>query len=774
MLEKLTEGEQREKSEKAHAARLLKRIKFFDKELTDRSKKWDKVTEHINGNPNDDGKGGLVRTNVMAVKLDSVQTNIYAKSPEIAVLIDDHIDTADYPTIKPFAKTLEIALNELFVKEASLKRIGKMAVKLSQSSTVAWFKVMYQKDIRTDGFIQNRLNDTQDNIERINRLIAETKDNGGDTTDHDAKVFELKQTAQSLQSKIEVAIADGLVVDLVNPKDIILLDAGLKEISDYAQCSCIVHRVKISVGKFKDKYKKEPPEGTKYFNSFENKENKEEKSDGDDRLVCLFEAWSLDELSVYTLLEGYDGYIEAPTQPENLGKQWYPFFPLQLRQVAGIKYPMSPAELLIELGDEYNMKRTADANHKDKNRAVRLLNTASGITDAEIKAINSRKGSDEFIGISADPNIPLANQIGSLPEIPYNPAMYDTSQVLFDIEMISGAQDAASGAVRVAKTATEAEISNAGQQGRVSEMIDIIEDCLSAMANYAAQLLLQNVSAETIMQKFGAKSVWPQLDKEQLFNMVNITIRAGSTARPNKVRERDQWIQLLPNIQQAVMAYSEAKQTNNKDLENITIFMLEETFKRFDEKLDVKSMLGMSDDGEENPDAAQQQQLMQQAQEMQQQLQVAQAENDQLKQIAQQAQAALQEKDTQIQELTNKSSSLSAANDVKHREIDLKHREIDMKEKDIENQATLNQNEVTEKQVNIDAIGQLVQQTAQVAQTVANLVEVANREPKKEGAKKKTARAIEMPDGSWMMESIEEELPEEAEPPLEDFNELTE
>ena len=381
MLDKLTDGEQRDKAEKAHAARLLKRIKFFDEELTKRAKSWDKVTEHINGNPNSDDKGGLVRTNVMAVKLDSVQTNIYAKSPEIAVLIDEHIDSAEYPTIKPFAKTLEIALNELFVKEASLKRIGKMAVKLSQSSTVAWFKVMYQKDIRTDGFIQNRLNDTQDNIERINRLIAETKDNGGNTNDYDANIFQLKQTAQSLQSQIEVAISEGLVVDLVNPKDIILLDSGLKEVSDYAQCSCIVHRVKLSVGKFKDKYKKEPPEGTKYFNAFE---SKVDKSDGDDRLVCIYEAWSLDELSVYTLLEGYEGYVEAPAQPKNLGQQWYPFFPLQLRQVSGIKYPLSTAELLIELGDEYNMKRTADANHKFKNRAVRLLNTASGISDAEI------------------------------------------------------------------------------------------------------------------------------------------------------------------------------------------------------------------------------------------------------------------------------------------------------------------------------------------------------------------------------------------------------
>lgn len=760
MLEKLSDGEKKSQDEKAHAARLLKRIKHFDTELNKRSKGWEKALKHVDGNPND-GDGILVRTNVIATKLDSVQTNIYAKSPDIAVFIDENIDTAEYPIIKPFAQTLEIALNELFVKKANLKRIGKMAVKTSQVSSVAWMKVMYQKDIRTDAIIQNRINDTQDNIERITRLMQETKENGGDINENEANVFELKQTMAALQKKVEVTISTGLVVDLINPKDLIILDSSLKDLGDYGQSSCIVHRVKIPVSKFKDKYKKDPPSGCKYYSSVENKPDGE--GDGDDRLVCMFEAWSLDEMTVYTLIEGYEGYVQEPMQPEMQGELWYPFFPLQLRQLAGIKYPLSTAELLIELGDEYNHKRTSDSVHKEKNRAVRLLNKSTNITDAEIKAINQRSGSDEFIGISADPTVPLSNQIGSLPEIPYNPAMYDTSQVLFDIEMISGAQDAASGAIRVAKTATEAEIASAGQQGRIAEMIDIIEDCLSAMSNYAAQLLLQNVSAQEIQAQFGEKSVWPQLDKDKLFKMVNITIRAGSTAKPNKSRERDQWVQLMPNIKEAISAYAEAKQTGNKELENVMVFLLEETFKRFDEKIDVKSMLGMADDGEEDPEQAQQQQLMQQAQEMQQQLTVAQAENEQLKQIAQQAQAKIAEQDSEIQDLSNKTSNLSAANDVKHREIDVKNREIDLKEKDLEAKAQLNENDTIEKQVNIDAISQLVQQTAQITQTVSTLVDAVKQKPKKEGAKKKTARAVEMPDGSWVMESIEEEVPQPAE-----------
>jgi hypothetical protein len=738
MLEKLTDNEQRDKTEKAHAKRLLDRIKYFDKELSKRAKQWDKAIKYIDGNPHDDGKGGLVRTNVVATKLDSVQTNIYAKSPEIAVLVDENIDAEQYPVLKPFAKTMEIVLNEYFVKGANLKQQGKKAVKLSQAATVAWAKVMYQSDIRTDGFIKNRINDTQDNIERIKRLLLETKEQGEDTQEHEARLFELNQHVLAMQQELEVTLATGLVVDIIHPKDIIILDSSFKEIQDYAQAGAIAHRVKITAGKFKDKYKKEPPEGTKYYSAHEEKQ--EQDADGDDRLVCLYEVWSLDELSVYTLIEGYCGYIEAPQQPENLGKQWYPFFPLQLRQVAEVKYPLSHAELLMELGDEYNKKRTGAAEHKDKNRPVRLLNKASGITDEELGKINGRKASDEFIGLSADPTIPLQNQIGHLPEIPYNPEMYSTSEVLFDIEMISGAQDAASGAIRVAKTATEAEIASAGQQGRVAEMVDIIEDWFSAMSEYAAQLLLQNVSAEEIQRKFGVKAVWPQLDsKQELFDMVDITIRAGSTARPNKMREREQWIQLLPNIEKAATGYAEAKQSGNKELENVITFLLEETFKRFDEKISVKEILGIEEDEE--------QQQPEIPQEVIEQVNVMQAENQELKSIAEQAQQ-------QIAELTQQLQEMSANQEIKSREIDLKHRELNIKETDINAKGMESQANVAEKQVSIDAMSALMEQSAQVAQTVVELAQVVANKTE-EPTKRKIAKAVRQPDGSILLESIE-------------------
>lgn len=746
MLEKVDEHKQSEESaQKKHAIRLLKRIKHFEKEIKERDKSWQKVINHVNGLTDDDGQKGLVRTNIVSSKLNTIATNVYARAPEIAVSLNERLDSADYSAIKKFAKTLETALNTLFVHEANIKKVGKQAFALSQLKTVAWAKVIYQKDVREDPQVKNRINDTQDNIERIKRLIKETEKSNGNCDDNEAKLFELNQNVESLHKKIEVTVADGLVVDVIEPKDIIILDSSCIEIDDYAMASAIAHRVKVPVSKFKDKYKKEPPQGTKYYADHNDKAVDSEVND--DNLVCMYEVWSIEDLSYYTLIEGYNGYIEAPKQPEKLGKQWYPFFPLQLRRVSGVKYPYSDAELLLELGEEYQSKRTADSQHRLKNAPLRLANKSTGITDTEMMAINNRTNNTDVIMISSDPNTPLQNQLGHLPEIPYNPATYDVSSTLFDIEVVSGAQDAASGAIRTAKTATEAEIQASGQQGRTSHMADLVEDWLSDMASYAAQLLLQNVDEAVIKQKFGDEAVWPSLSKDEIFNMITISIRAGSASRPNKMRERDQWIQLMPSIEKSIQVFSEAKQSNNEELKKLTIGLLDETLRRFDEKLDAKTLLGINEEeeAEQSPPIPP---------EMIEQMKVLQAENEQLKQLAQQAQQTNQQASQQIASLQQEKDLLSKANDVKHREIDFKNREFELKENELQGNQTMQENEVVAQQVNIDAVQALVQQSASVAESVAMMVEnIQNKQI--EAPKRKMATAKKMPDGSFVMESIE-------------------
>ena len=619
--------------ERAHCQRLLKRIKAHEKQLKERAKKWKLARDYADGDVNDDGEGGLVRVNLIGSMLEAVQPSIYARAPEIAVEVDDNLDTSQYPMIKKFALTLENALNKFLVKDAQMKKRGKAAVRGALTSTIGFVKVIYQINYKDDPIIRNRINDTQDNIERINLLLKETDPEDAQCAEHEAKLFELNQQVSALEKQVEIVASEGLVVDVLRVDDLIILDSSVRDIDDFDQSDCNVHKIKMTVGAFKRQFGKEPPRGSNTY-ILEDCENKDDKDfDGDDKMIVVYEAWSMSDLTVYTLCEGAQEYIRPPYQPTTLGQKWYPFFGLQLRRVEGKKYPQSFVEQLIELQDEYNTMRTNAKEHRRKNLPVRVFNKSAGITDEEIQAVNNRTIQTDVIGVTADNPEKFKDQLASFPEIPFNPAMYDPSGILYDMERVGNTQDAAVGAIRKAKTATEAEIAASGQQGRASESLDVVEDWLSEIATYAAQLLLQNVPETIIKKKFGENAVWPTMAKKELFELVNVTIRAGSTSKPNKMRERDQWIQLLPEIQKAVDAITQAKQAGNEQAANIVIALLDETFKRFDEKLDVKNLLGMTDEEGNELDGQEEipPEIMQKIQELQQQLQAVMQENEQLK-----------------------------------------------------------------------------------------------------------------------------------------------
>jgi hypothetical protein len=163
---------------------------------------------------------------------------------------------------------------------------------------------------------------------------------------------------------------------------------------------------------------------------------------------------------------------------------------------------------------------------------------------------------------------------------------------MMGFELVSGAQDASAGSVQQAKTATEAEIMAQGAISRRSEMLDIIEDWLTDIANYAAQILLMVLSKEQVIEVVGDSASWPEmLPKEQVFKLVNISIRAGSTAKPNKIRERDQWIQLAPQLTNSILQIAQFRQQGMTDIAEALRKILDESLKRFDERFTVDMFL---------------------------------------------------------------------------------------------------------------------------------------------------------------------------------------
>jgi hypothetical protein len=624
--------EEQSDQQKALARKWSKRIESALKAQTEskQEERYKKNRQYVRGDAGSDGKGGLVRTNIIHSNFAAILPQIYAKNPEISVIPTEAAGGNAYGWVGPFCKTMQAVLNRSFVTDGKLKKRAKSAIRAAMTTSMGWTKVSWQKDIRKDPIIENRIADTQDNIQKIRQLISDIEDGDDSRGELEAKQAELDQQMAALQAQAEVVAASGIVIDRVLTEDIFILDDAINDFDAYEQAEAIAHRVWMTVDKYKEMFGKEPPKKASRYGS-DKKDRSSNTSDNKAELVAVFEIWNRIDNTVYTLCNGCDEWARDPYTPQTLGRRFYSFFALAFNPVDGRMEPLSDAELLIELQDEYSTTRTNFSEHRKENLPVRLARKGGSLTDKDILSITNRRSND-IILVEGDPNTPLQNDLAVMQNPPIDPATYDVQPILRDAEMVLGAGDAAKGVVNKAKTATEAEIMAQGLQSRVAERQDVVEDWIADMANYAAELCLQEMGLEEVKRIAGPEAVWPQMNREQVFGLVSIEIRAGSTGRPNQAKEREQWGALLPQIQQAITQIGQMRETGQQDMAETAMKLLEETLRRFDERIDIESFLPKKQEGEQPPAIPPEvQQQIEQGKAMFEQLQ---AENAQLKQIA--------------------------------------------------------------------------------------------------------------------------------------------
>lgn len=616
--------------------RLEKALKEHEKKGTE--KRFKELRSYVRGDVGDDGESGLVRTNIIHSNFAAILPQIYAKNPEIAVTPTEAAGKV-YEWVPQFCKTLQSVIGRKFVKEGQLKKRAKSAIRSAMTTAEGWAKLSWQKDVRTDPLIDNRINDAQDNLQRIKYLIAEIEEGDDSRCELEAKQGELEQQLSALQQQAELSVVSGIAIDRVLTEDIFVLDETIYDFDQYDQAEAIAHRVWMTEEQYEQTFGKDVPKTSIKYGK--DKKESTSNSEDDERacLVAVFEVWSKASNSVYTLCAGADEWARDPYVPVTLGKRFYPFFALAFNPVDGRVQPISDAELLIELQDEYNTTRTNYAEHRKENLPVRVYRKSGNLTDADIKALANRSA-NQWVGIEGDPNTPLQNDIAILQNPPIDPQTYDVQPILRDAEMLLGAGDAAKGVVNKAKTATEAEIMANGLQSRVAERQDVVEDWIGEMAQYAAELCLQEMSLAEVQEIAGQESVWPEMDKKQIFNLVQIEIRAGSAGRPNKAKEREQWGQMLPQIQQSVTQIAQLREQGQNDMADSMMKLMEETLRRFDERIDIESFMPPKKEEGQQPNIPPE--LQQQMQQTQAQMQQLQAENEQLKQAMQGKQADMQ------------------------------------------------------------------------------------------------------------------------------------
>lgn len=614
-------------------------VEAWFKKIKDAEKHWGKFHRRVRHNRKvvrgiddaaepESAQYNKYRANLIQSTISVVLSKVYAKNPQMS-----GAPTNKARDLALFCETVS-TVTQTMLEDAGLKQKAKRTVRAAMTCSFGIVKVQYQRDIRTDPVIKQRIQDAQDNIVKIEGLIAQIEDKT-QCADMEAKRRELEQAIAALEAQKETVAAEGLVMDRVRT-DRLLVDPAIEDIWDYCEADWMGEKIPMrksaALGMFPDLAptdgkSSELDNATTYkVGEVDKDANKDrpysaniQASTHDDPMILVYEVWNKADNTIYTLVDGVKcRFARAPYQPQYAGERWWPYFLLPFASTDGEFVSQSLVDVLEKLQVEHNETR-------DKFAEVRRNIKPHLITSADV--------SDKQITRRLDPNIGevvvidtggarLKDHLMEGTQLRIDPMVYDTAPIQNDWETVSGLQDAARSIVTTPKTATEASISDQSLAARVAEFRDQIEDWLTEIAQYSSELCLLAMTPEQVEQIMGAPEPahieqalpmvpgmlpgpmgipapmpapvktyeWPpQRTPESVFSLIQMKIRAGSTAAPNKLAMQEAWTKAMPLIREMVMLIRQIDAAGGDSTPEREL--VKETAARFDETLDVERFL---------------------------------------------------------------------------------------------------------------------------------------------------------------------------------------
>lgn len=515
---------------------------------------------------------------------------------------------------KAFAETLEIVLQSQWA-ESDLKAVAKRWVRSSLAVGIGWVQSVWRQDTDEDPVIAQRVQSLVDNIARMTALRKDLED-GAEGIDS-GKLAEYERQARAIAKGTEEVTSQGIVKEFINAEDI-QVATDVDAVTDYKRAPWIAKRffmrkekAKADFGLSEAKlnactgYGPKDVVIQKRVSAFraageisEDEADQFKAGDGkdDDCFVMGLEIWDRTSNTVLTTLEGCKHWVKPAWNPPPT-KRFYPFFAVTVAEVDGQRHPQSLVFRTHRLADEYASVRTQFRTHR--RRCIPKTAFDRGALDpADLKALEGATVA-EMVGLK-----PLRNDVDvsrALAVIQYpaiDPALYDTSGVIGEMERIWGIQEALSQAIATPKTATEATIQQTGFYARSGSIRDGLDDALSDMAYYDAELTLHYMKLEEVQDIAGPDAFWPEgMEAADLKKLVAVRIRAGSSGKPNTEQERMAWQGLLPIIQGGITQIGQMRGSSPEEIADKTEELLREVVAKLADGVDVERFIPQSSGG---------------------------------------------------------------------------------------------------------------------------------------------------------------------------------
>lgn len=449
--------------------------------------------------------------------------------------------------MKKMGRTLEI-LFDYYSNEQKprLKPSMKSFVRRAKTCAVAYMMLGFQREFAELSPDETAsLEDSRNKLGELQRRMQDMIDGEMGYDSCQDEEFELQTLIADLEKKGNVILREGPKFMFPRATEIIV-DPRCTQLMGFIGAGWIAREFhkspdeikkiyQIDIGKSYTPYKQN---GKGELAEYHRKSDSEDEGKGKGAgMVCVWEVYNKDLQQTFTIIDGYNDYAVAPKEPDYWMEGFWPVFALTFNDVESESdlYPYSDVHQLKHVQAEYNRSREYRRLHREANKP-KYAAVKGRLSDMDKEKLSNAPAHAVIEFESLGQGEKVADLVQRFDSVPIDPALYETNSEMEDTLRIVGAQEANIGGMS-GGTATEAGIAEGSRMTTLSSNVDDLDEFLSDAFGALGQLLIMELSAETVTEIVGVGAVWPEMDRETVAKQLYLKVRAGSSGRPNKAAE---------------------------------------------------------------------------------------------------------------------------------------------------------------------------------------------------------------------------------------------
>lgn len=480
-----------------------------------------------------------------------------------ALIADFQAGMQERDTVEKIGKTLGV-LFDYYMQEqkpVDFKTSMKQLVRRTGTCGVGYVELGFQREWGQNEAVVQQIADCREHLRRLKVLAAELGDTAeeGATEQDKAKARELELSMQSLQQQEYLLLREGLIFDFPLSTQIIP-DQRTTNLTGFVGARWVTREFLYTPeevrGIFGIDLGREYTPYTQTGESMEPSAQYELTFGGEDDgahldgmgLACVYKHYDRSAGLVYYVCEGFKGFLRPPGPPDIYVEDFWPIYALTFNEGEDTKnlFPLSDVSLLYDMQMEYNRSRQGKREHRRAARPRYVTPSGTLSDESKLALEGSTPHSVTEVNNTMGQNFDIAKVLQVVPVPGVDPNLYDTNEIVSDMNLVAGTSPTAMGTPSKTETATGEALAEDSRTVSAGSNVDDIDSFLTVVARASGQIMLREVSAETARKIAGRGAVWPELTLEDVAGELYLEVEAGSSGKPNAAQEIRNWREMLP------------------------------------------------------------------------------------------------------------------------------------------------------------------------------------------------------------------------------------